>query len=76
MSVYAHVNQDACIACGLCQTLAPELFDYDANGIARYVPDANRGDQPLTPQQLIAFKRAFKRCPTGAIERSGKPFSE
>ena len=72
--LYAQVDRDACIACGLCQMLAPELFDYDANGIASYTPDQNTGSIPLTPAQAILFKKAFSRCPTGAIQHSNRPF--
>ncbi|KRL43968.1 hypothetical protein FD01_GL001422 [Lacticaseibacillus manihotivorans DSM 13343 = JCM 12514] len=54
--------------------LAPELFDYDANGIASYTPDQNTGSISLTPAQAILFKKAFSRCPTGAIQHSDQPF--
>lgn len=73
--LYAQVDRDACIACGLCQMLAPELFDYDENGIASYIPDQNTGSKPLTPAQAILFKKAFSRCPTGAIQHAEHPFA-
>ncbi|MFD1486260.1 ferredoxin [Lacticaseibacillus baoqingensis] len=75
MPLYAHVDQDACIACGLCQMLAPALFDYDENGIASYRPDHNTGSLALSAQQLQAFKLAYQRCPTGAITRGQQPFA-
>ncbi|WP_461213232.1 ferredoxin [Lacticaseibacillus sp. GG6-2] len=75
MSLYAHVNQDACIACGLCQMLAPKLFNYNVDGIASYTPDHNTGTLPLDDQATAAFKIAFSRCPTGAIEHSNEPFT-
>ena len=28
------VNEESCIACGICQLRAPEIFEYDAEGIA------------------------------------------
>lgn len=75
MSLYARVNQDACIACGLCQMLAPQLFDYNVDGIASYTPDHNTGTLPLSDAQAATFKIAFSRCPTGAIEHNNEPFT-
>ncbi|WP_179395365.1 ferredoxin [Lacticaseibacillus absianus] len=74
MPLYAKVDRAACIACGRCQMLAPELFTYDTEGIASVTLDANTGTQPLTPAQAIDFKLAYTRCPTGAIERRETPF--
>ncbi|WP_125703284.1 ferredoxin [Lacticaseibacillus daqingensis] len=75
MPLYAKVDREACIACGLCQMLAPTLFDYDADGLASYTPDHNTGTTPLTGAQAIVFRRAYTRCPTGAIHRQAAPFS-
>ena len=74
MPLYAKVDREACIACGLCQMLAPELFDYDHNGIASFTPDGNTGTLPLDEVATIDFKLAYTRCPTGAIKRSDHPF--
>lgn len=75
-NTFAKVLQERCIACGLCQLKAPELFDYDHAGIASYRPDKNTGQKPITdPKDLIAFKLAYTACPTGAIVRSDHPFS-
>lgn len=73
--VYARVNQPACIACGLCQMLAPNLFTYDQAGIASYALDDNTGTQALSDTALIDFTIAYRRCPTGAIERKATPFN-
>ncbi|MFD1428852.1 ferredoxin [Lacticaseibacillus mingshuiensis] len=73
--VYAKVDREMCIACGLCQMLAPTLFSYDADGIASYQPDSNTGSVPLDAAQQVAFKIAYRRCPTHAITRSDQPFS-
>lgn len=72
--LYAKVDREACIACGLCQMLAPKLFAYDENGIASYQPDHNTGTQPLDDVASIDFKIAYRRCPTNAIKRSDHPF--
>ncbi|WP_057893621.1 ferredoxin [Lacticaseibacillus brantae] len=76
MALYTKVDQEACIACGLCQMLAPELFTYDEAGIASFKPDQNTGSLPLDDYAKIDFKLAYTRCPTGAIKRSDKPFPQ
>ncbi|MGO2695392.1 MAG: ferredoxin [Bavariicoccus seileri] len=72
--MYCKVNQTECIACGICQLAAPNLFDYTNEGIAYFVPDNNSGRHPLNPQELIKMKIAYHKCPTGAIKRSETPF--
>ena len=58
----AIVLQKACIQCGLCAGLCPEVFAIapgeSARAITGEVPDALRGAVGLTAE----------RCPTGAIE--------
>ena len=41
MALYGRVERPECIACGLCQMLAPALFDYDQAGIAYYKPSGH-----------------------------------
>ena len=49
---------ERCIACGLCQTIAPEIFDYTDAGLVLFVgePEANH--------EVI---QSAKRCPSHAI---------
>ena len=75
MALYGRVDRPECIACGLCQMLAPDLFDYDQAGIAYYKPDRNTGTKALDDQAKIHFRLAYKRCPTHAIKRSDHPFA-
>lgn len=51
MSQFASVNQEACIACGACNSAAPDIFDLDYNGIAGviYAGDKNRGITAIEP---------------------------
>lgn len=71
---YTRVVPEECIACGLCQLKAPELFDYDENGIAYVKIDNNQGSQPIPAALLAQFKDAYTTCPTGAIKRQKQPF--
>ena len=64
MALYGRVERPECIACGLCQMLAPALFDYDEAGIAYYKPDRNTGTKPLDDHAKIDFRLAYQRCPT------------
>lgn len=73
--LYSQVIPERCIACGLCQLKAPDLFDYDQEGIAFFKPDHNQGTTPIEDhKERIAFKTAYTACPTGAIVRQSTPF--
>ncbi|MGX6970718.1 ferredoxin [Vagococcus bubulae] len=58
---------EKCIACGLCQLKAPDVFDYYDNGIVRFKDseqlEVNFKD-PL-PEEILT---AYQKCPTRAIE--------
>lgn len=55
---------EKCIACGLCNIHAPELFDYHDNGIVKfYNSDETEINIPENPNSI----QAIKNCPTGAI---------
>lgn len=71
---YTKIDRESCIACGLCQLIAPELYEYDENGIAYTVKDNNAGIVPVGNKDLESFKKAYTSCPTGAILRSNTPF--
>lgn len=45
MAKYTWVEKDTCIACGACGATAPDIFDYDDEGLAEviYENDGNRG---------------------------------
>ena len=71
--LYACVNQDECIACGLCQLKSPSLFDYNEEGLAFITIDQNTGQVPIQADLIADFKQAYTNCPTGAIKRSNQP---
>lgn len=73
---YTKIDREACIACGLCQIYAPDLYEYDDNGIAFTKKDQNKGTTPVSPEEMNDFRKAYTSCPTGAILRSNHPFSE
>ncbi|MDK6232954.1 ferredoxin [Aerococcus sanguinicola] len=60
---------EACIACGICQLKAEQIFDYDDEGIA-YFKNADQAYRAQIPDdQVEAFRQALTHCPTGAIQR-------
>jgi len=57
----ACVDKDACIGCGLCESICPEVFQLNDEGISEVIVDE-------IPQDLIeSAKEAASQCPTAAI---------
>ncbi|CQR55105.1 ferredoxin [Paenibacillus riograndensis] len=77
MNSFASVNQESCIACGACNSAAPDIFDLDYNGIAGviYEGDKNRGITAIEPELLEELQEAFVSCPTHCIQLAAVPFA-
>ncbi|WP_202982255.1 ferredoxin [Vagococcus coleopterorum] len=58
---------EKCIACGLCQVLAPSVFDYTAEGIVIFKQDSNSLDLDVSDSLQQELMAAYKECPTRAI---------
>ena len=58
----AMVLEKACIQCGLCASLCPEVFSLDAGEPARVTVD------PIPDGQKIGVQEAADSCPVAAIE--------
>ena len=56
---------DKCIACGLCNLHAPEVFDYHDNGIVRFYDDPVELQREITETSDVL--EAIKNCPTRAL---------
>jgi ferredoxin len=78
MATYARVDKDTCIACGACGSAAPDIFDYDDDGLAENIleGDHNRGTVGIPENLDDDLDAACKGCPTGSILVSVKPFSD
>lgn len=57
----AFVDRDACIGCGLCTTICPEVFEMDDEGIATVIAD------PIPADAKETAIEAKDSCPTEAI---------
>ncbi|NPV53260.1 MAG: ferredoxin [Firmicutes bacterium] len=55
------VDQDACISCGTCIDLCPEVFDWNDDEKAQ----AKAGEVPEELEDTV--KEAVESCPTEAI---------
>lgn len=55
------VNQELCIGCGLCVSGCPEVFSFNADGVAQ-----SEGEIPK--EQMAAVESIKNYCPTEAIQ--------
>ncbi|UOQ42673.1 ferredoxin [Halobacillus salinarum] len=74
MGKYTIVDQDTCIACGACGAAAPDIFDYDDEGIAFVVLDDNKGQEEVPEVWEDDMEDAFEGCPTDSIKIADLPF--
>lgn len=57
----AHVDQDTCIGCGLCPSIAPDVFEMKDDGKAHVISD------PIPKDSEDSAKEAEGSCPVNAI---------
>lgn len=57
----AIVDRDACIGCGLCNTICPEVFEMDDEDIAIVIAE------PVPEENEACAQEATDSCPTDAI---------
>ena len=74
MAKFTLVDQDTCIACGACGGVAPEIFDYDDEGISFSILDDNQGITPVKGDLEDDLMDAFDGCPTDSIKVSDTAF--
>lgn len=61
MAKKVKVDKDLCISCGVCNSICPQVFDWDDDGKIRTLVDE-------VPADLEdAVEEAEASCPTGAI---------
>lgn len=57
------VNEDACIGCGACAAIAPEVFEINDEGLSTVIVDE------VAKENEKEANDAIDSCPTSAIER-------
>ncbi|MGP4060123.1 ferredoxin [Halobacillus sp. H74] len=74
MAKFTIVDQDTCIACGACGAAAPDIYDYDDEGIAYVVLDDNEGMEEVPEIYQEDMEDALEGCPTDSIKIADFPF--
>jgi len=67
MSQLCKIVPERCIACGLCAVYAPEIFDYDEEGIVLFAQEPEAHQQFVLEEQQSSVLNAYKKCPVRAI---------
>lgn len=77
MAKFAVVEKPDCSACGSCGSLAPEIFDFDGEGIAEVIfeGDGNRGVTAIPEDLDDLLQDAAESCPTECIKVAEAPFN-
>ncbi|MBD1381847.1 ferredoxin [Metabacillus arenae] len=75
MAKFTIVDQETCIACGACGATAPEVFDYNDEGIAFGILDDNKGIIEVPDELEEDLEDAMDGCPTGSIKMAAEPFT-
>ncbi|WP_427180685.1 ferredoxin [Paenibacillus sp. TC-CSREp1] len=75
MAIYTWVDQDTCIACGACGATAPDIFDYNDEGLAKviYAGDENTGSTKIPAELEDDLHDAVDGCPTDSIKLTHAP---
>lgn len=75
MSKYTKVLKEKCISCGACAVAAPDIFEYDQDGIAQSIIDNNQGVVAISEDLEDELEDAEFGCPTEAIVVEDEPIS-
>ncbi|MEK3786259.1 MULTISPECIES: ferredoxin [Paenibacillus] len=78
MAKYTWVEKDTCIACGACGATAPDIYDYDDEGLAEVIfnGDENRGVIAIDEDMYDDMQDACDGCPTDSIKIADEPFNK
>lgn len=74
MPKYTIVDKETCIACGACGAAAPDIYDYDDEGLSFVILDNNQGTAEIQSELEDDLIDAFEGCPTESIKTADKPF--
>lgn len=72
---YTMVDTDTCIACGACALSAPQVFDYNDEGLAYVTIDNNRGTIAVPAPFVSGMLDAYDGCPSASIQIQKSAFN-
>ena len=77
MAKFTWVEKDTCIACGACGATAPDIYDYDDEGLAEviYLSDGNKGNTEIPEDFYDDLQDAADGCPTDSIKIADAAFN-
>ncbi|BDP87565.1 hypothetical protein EfmAA818_11610 [Enterococcus faecium] len=75
MSLLCKLVPERCIACGLCQIEAPDIFDYDEEGIVLFAQVLVAKKRFVMPEEETYVKKAYQKCPVRAILLENKIYT-
>ncbi|VEF46603.1 ferredoxin [Bacillus freudenreichii] len=75
MAKFTMVDRETCIACGACGEVAPDIFNYDEEGISFSALDDNQGITPISGELEDDLMDAHDGCPTESIKVSEEAFA-
>jgi ferredoxin len=78
MAKYTWVEKETCIACGACGATAPDIYDYDDEGLAEviYDDDNNKGNTEIPEDLYDDLQDAADGCPTDSIKVADTKFNK
>lgn len=74
MAKYTIVDKETCIACGACGAAAPDIYDYDDEGISFVILDDNQGTVVVPDEFVDDMLDASDGCPTESIKIADEAF--
>lgn len=77
MAKYTKVDKETCIACGACGDAAPDIFEFDDDGVAfvAYGGDENKGITAIDADLEDELQDAVDSCPSGSILVADTPYA-
>lgn len=75
MACYTIVDRETCISCGSCGEIAPDIFEYDEEGVSYSRLDMNAGVVEVPEEFEDDLEEACESCPTDSIKVAEEPFS-
>ena len=61
------IIREDCIACGNCNAICPDIYDYDEDGIAYCIIDDNKMTEEVAEKYHSLVLEAKDNCPTEAV---------